>query len=78
MVSGCASFQMKFGVTTILRMLGILVGFCGPTRDQTLNRFRDRSARLKAAVLVVLYKSSMAGTRMLGKIADKVGEILGR
>ena len=36
--TGCASFQLKFGASTLHRVFGIPVGYCGPWKNRTDGR----------------------------------------
>ena len=65
--TGCASFQMKFGASTIHRAFRVPVGYCGPLAagGEALERLQ---ARLKGAVLAVMDELSMIGRQMLGKV----------
>ena len=37
--TGCASFQLKFGASTLHRVFGIPVGSCGPWKNRSDGRF---------------------------------------
>lgn len=74
--TGCASFQLKFGASTLHRAFGVPVGYCGPWKDRTQERFRKLKVRLEQARLFVLDEVSMIGRQMLGKIEFKVRNTL--
>ena len=75
--TGCASFQMKYGATTVHRAYGIQPRrYCGPTHDKQSNYFLSRVARLRAARLYVLDEFSMIGRQQLGRIDFRVQEAL--
>ena len=44
--TGCASFQLKFGASTLHRIFGIPVGYCGPWKNRTDARYRKARARM--------------------------------
>ena len=54
--TGCASFQMKNGATTIHRAFGVPISFCGPTSRKVKESplFVKRKRRLLAAKLIVI------------------------
>ena len=66
--TGCASFQLKFGASTLHRRFGIPVGYCGPWKSRDDARYRNMKTRLKQARLFVVDEMSMVGRQMLGKI----------
>jgi len=72
--TGCASFQMKYGATTLHRAFGLGIDFCGPT--QNVSVLAARARRFRAARLFVLDEFSMIGRQMLGKIVFRVAEAL--
>ena len=74
--TGCASFQMRFGATTLHRAFGVPVGFCGSTRDRSSPNFVKRLKRLRAASIFVMDEFSLIGRQMFGKICFKVGDAL--
>ena len=75
--TGCASFHMKFGATTVHRAYGIPIGSLCPANRQA-DYFIKRQARLKAASLFILDEMSMLSRMMLGKLVYRVEEALGR
>ena len=75
--TGCASFQLKFGASTLHRRFGIPVGYCGPWKSRDDARYRKMKTRLKQARLFVVDEMSMVGRQMLGKIEYKVQDTLG-
>ena len=75
--TGCASFQLKFGASTIHRIFGIAVGYCGPWKNRTDARYRKMRTRMEQSRLFVLDELSMIGRTMLGKIEFKVRDTLG-
>ena len=75
--TGCASFQMKFGATTLHKAFGIGIYYTGPTRDRQSMAFQRRLRRLRAASLIVMDEFSMIGRQMLGKIVYKFDDTLG-
>ena len=44
--TGCASFQLKFGASTLHRVFGIPVGYCGPWKDRSNERFLKIKTRM--------------------------------
>ena len=68
--TGCASFQLKYGATTLHRAFGVPVGYCGPWSAGALKgkRYARLRARLLQAELFVMDELSMIGRSMLGKI----------
>ena len=75
--TGCASFQLKFGATTLHRAFGISITYVGPTRDRQKPEFVKRLRRLRTASLFVMDEFSMIGRQMLGKIVYRVEDTLG-
>jgi len=75
--TGCASFQLKFGASTLHRIFGIGIGYCGPWASRTNDRYQNIKARLTQACLFVMDEMSMVGRQMLGKIEFKVRDTLG-
>ena len=75
--TGCASFQLKFGASTLHRIFGIPVGYCGPWKNRTDARYRKMRTRMEQSLLFVLDELSMIGRTMLGKIEFKVRDTLG-
>ncbi|MCP4861774.1 MAG: AAA family ATPase, partial [Planctomycetes bacterium] len=75
--TGCASFQLKFGASTLHRVFGVPVGYCGPAANRTSERYKIKKKRMQRARLWVLDEMSMVGRRMLGKIEFKVRDHLG-
>ena len=59
--TGCASFQLKFGASTLHRAFGVPVGYCGPWKNRVDGRYRKMKTRLDQARLFVLDEMSMAG-----------------
>ena len=74
--TGCASYLLKFGASTLHRSYGIPVGFCGAWKDRASGRFRRMKTRLSQARLFVIDEMSMVGRQMLGKIEFKVWDTL--
>ena len=70
--TGCASYLLKFGASTLHRAFGIPVGYCGAWKDRATERFRRMKTRLSEARLFVIDEMSMVGRQMLGKIEFKV------
>jgi len=68
-------FQLKFGASTLHRLFGLPIGYCGPSDRHTLN-FRKKNAMIRLCKLYVLDDLSMIGRRMLGKIEFKLREHL--
>ena len=75
--TGCASFQLKNGATTIHRAFGVPVGHCGRTKNRQTPAFVRRQLRLRVAEAFVIDEFSMVGRQMLGKIVFKTHESLG-
>ena len=64
--TGCASFQMKFGATTIHSAFGLgISNWCGPSGNRSDPAFVRRLRRLPAASLVVMDECSMIGGLMM-------------
>ena len=61
-------FQLKFGASTLHRLFGLPIGYCGPSDRHTLN-FRKKNAMIRLCKLYVLDDLSMIGRRMLGKLS---------
>ena len=76
--TGCASFQLKFGASTLHRIFGVPVGYCGPWRNKKDARFQKMKDRMVHSRLFVLDEMSMIGRTMLGKIEFKVRDTLGQ
>ena len=74
--TGCASFQLKFGASTLHRLFGVPIGFCGPSNRHT-SKYRDKTKKIQLCSLYVLDEMSMIGRRMLGKIEYKLRDHLG-
>ena len=74
--TGCASFQMRFGASTLHRQFGIPVGYCGPWKNRSTDRFLTKKKRMDQARIFIMDEMSMIGRRMLGKIEYKVRDIL--
>ena len=74
--TGCASFQLKFGASTLHRVFGIPVGYCGPWKSRTDGRYLKMKTRLTQSRLFVFDEMSMVGRQMLGKIEFKVRDSL--
>jgi len=74
--TGCASFQLRFGASTLHRLFGVPIGFCGPSNRYT-KKYREKTEKIKLCSLYVLDEVSMIGRRMLGKIEFKLRDHLG-
>ena len=76
--TGCASFLLKYGATTLHRAFGVPVGYCGPWSDGAKRgqRYGQLKTRLQQAELFLLDELSMIGRGMLGKIEYKVRDTL--
>ena len=74
--TGCASFQLKFGASTLHRVFGIPVGYCGPWKSRTEGRYLKMKTRLTQSRLFVSDEMSMVGRQSLGKIEFKVRDCL--
>ena len=74
--TGCASFQLKFGASTLHRAYGVPVGYCGPWKNRADGRFRKMKTRMEQAKLFVMDEMSMIGRQMLGKIEFKIRNTL--
>jgi hypothetical protein len=72
--TGCASFHMKYGATTLHRAFGLGIDYCAPTQNQ--RTLRERARRFRAARLFILDEFSMIGRQMLGKLVFRVAEAL--
>ena len=76
--TGCASFQLKFGASTLHRIFGVPVGFCGPWRNRDDDRFKKFQKRMTQSRLFVMDEMSMIGRQMLGKIGFRAEQLLGQ
>ena len=76
--TGCASFHIKNGATTIHRAYGVPIHFCGPSSHKTKisDHFLKRKRRLQAAKCLIIDESSMMGRQMVGKMDFKSREAL--
>ena len=74
--TGCASFQFRFGASTLHRVFGIPVGYCGPWKNRADARFLKIKARMDQARLFVVDEMSMVGRQMLGKIEYRLRNTL--
>ncbi|HIE69732.1 MAG TPA: hypothetical protein EYP98_05930, partial [Planctomycetes bacterium] len=74
--TGCASFQLKFGASTLHRMFGVPVGYCGPWKNRSDGRYLKMKTRIDQARLFVIDEMSMVGRQMFGKIEYKVRDTL--
>ena len=75
--TGCASFQMKYGATTVHRAFGIQPSqYCGPTVNRQSEYFLARVRRLRAARLYVLDEFSMIGRQQLGRVEFRLRDAL--
>ena len=75
--TGCASFQLKFGASTLHRLFGVPIGYCGPAPNRTSAGYKKRKEKMVLAKLYVLDEMSMIGRRMLGRIEFKLRDHLG-
>ncbi len=69
--TGCVSFQLKFGASTLHRIFGIPIGYCGPWKNRADERYKKMKTRMTQARLFVMDEMSMVGRQMLGKIEFK-------
>ena len=74
--TGCASFQIKNGATTVHRAFGVPVGYCGPFNKKG-KAYARVQAKLKHARLAVLDEYSMIGRMFFGKFDYRASEALG-
>ena len=74
--TGCASFQLKGGASTLHRLFGVPVGYCGRLRPQ-MKTYTRLQQTLKPAVLAVMDEMSMIGRMFMGKILHRVENVLG-
>ena len=74
--TGCASFQLRFGASTLHRVFGIPVGYCGPWKNRADARFLKIKTRMDQARLFVVDEMSMVGRQMLGKIEYRLRNTL--
>ena len=72
-----ASFESKYGATTLHRLFAVPVGYCGLAVDRTSKRYRIRRDGMLLVQLYVLDEMSMIGRKMLGKIEFKLRDHLG-
>ena len=76
--TGTASFQMKYGATTMHRAFSLgFNSFCGPQQTRATPAFLKRMSRLRAASLTVMDEFSMIGRIMMGKVCFKANDLLG-
>ena len=75
--TGCASFQLKFGASTLHRLFGVPIGYCGPASNRTSESYKLKKNKVRLATLYVLDEMSMIGRRMLGKIEFKIRDYVG-
>ena len=75
--TGCASFQLKFGASTLHRLFGVPLAYCGPAPNKTSESHKIKKNKMRLAKLYVLDEMSMIGRRMLGKIEFKIRDHLG-
>jgi len=76
--TGCASFRLKFGATTIHSAFGLSISnWCEPSVNRSDFAFLRRVRRLRAASLVVMDDFSMIGRQMMGKVCFKAMDLLG-
>ena len=76
--TGCASFQMRFGATTVHRAFGVRVGYCGPWKNTKADGYRKVYEALKLAKLAVIDEFSMVGRQFFGKILYRVENMMGK
>jgi hypothetical protein len=75
--TGCASFQLRFGASTLHRLFSIPIGYCGPARNTNSEMHKVKKRRMKKAKMFIVDELSMIGRRMLGKMEFKVRDFLG-
>ncbi len=70
---------MKHGATTVHRLYGIGIGYCGRVRDRRSIKFVNRQVKLRNARLAIHDEVSMLGRAMHGKmdfmIQDAIGSV---
>ena len=67
--TGTASFQMKYGATTMHRAFSLSFNsFCGPQQTRDTAVFLKRMRRFRAASVIVMDEFSMIGWITMGKI----------
>ena len=76
--TGCASFQMKYGASTIHRLLGISIGKYRPLTRDLNKRCVKVQQRLRRARLLLFDEWSMIGRQFLGKMKLRADELLGQ
>ena len=75
--TGCASFQMKFGASTLHRVFGIPVGYLGPWQGRHQNkRYQATRVRLNQGKVFVIDEVSMLGRGFLGKIQFRIEDTM--
>jgi hypothetical protein len=74
--TGCASFHMKYGASTVHRVFGVPVGYCGKMSKDS-GRYKRVQKRLLRARLAIIDERSMVGRRFLGKTVYCTGQVLG-
>ena len=77
--TGCASFHMKYGATTVHRAFSLGFGGCKAweEKDRSGDRYKKVFKRLKKSTFMALDEISMIGKRMLGKIHYRMCDTLG-
>jgi hypothetical protein len=75
--TGCASFQLRFGASTLHRLFSVPIGYCGPARNTNSEMHKVKKHRMKKAHMFIVDELSMIGRRMLGKMEFKVRDFLG-
>ena len=75
--TGCASFHLKYGASTIHRTFGVPVGRFRKWGDSKHPRWQKVRRRLRHTTLIVMDELSMIGRQMLGKSDTRAAEVLG-
>ena len=73
--TGTASFQIKAGASTLHRLFSIPIHQFLPIRDA--GKLAKLARSYKAATLFGLDEFSMIGRQMLGKMSDRVDQVIG-
>ena len=44
----CASFQLRFGASTLHRLFGVSIGYCGPSANRTSEKYKKKKRKYAA------------------------------
>ena len=74
--TGCASFHMRYGASTMHTLFGLGIGYCGPLSSAS-KRLPVLKERLKRARVGIFDEFSMIGRIFMGKALYRAQQILG-